>query len=345
MATIIGNNNPNSLTGTNFSDVLSGLGGDDVLRGRGGNDELLGGAGNDLLDGGAGADDMMGGSGNDTYVVNSSQDHLFETGGTDTVRSAISYTLADGFENLTLTGSALRAIGNKHDNVLTGNSHNNVLNGRAGADTMIGKAGNDLYFIDDKNDRIVEHANQGTDRVVSALSVKLGTYFDGVQIENVTLTGDWNVAILGNALDNVLIGNGGNNSIHGLAGDDTLIGGAGNDKLAGAGGRDVMRGGFGADTFEFFAGSDAATRPDVILDFSRSQGDRIVLNADADTALDGDQAFSFGGFDTTPESGELSLVAARGYTLVRCNTDADAAVEIAFRVFGTVPNRASDFDL
>lgn len=47
MATISGDNGPNTLTGTSEDDVLSGFGD---------NDTLIGGAGNDTLDGGAGAD-------------------------------------------------------------------------------------------------------------------------------------------------------------------------------------------------------------------------------------------------------------------------------------------------
>src|SRR5207247_965968 len=99
--------------------------GNDLLFGGGGDDNLNGGDGNDLLDGGSGADTMTGGLGADTYVVDNAGDVVTENAGegTDTVQSAITYTLGANVENLTLTGaSAINGTGNTLDNVLTGNS-------------------------------------------------------------------------------------------------------------------------------------------------------------------------------------------------------------------------------
>jgi hypothetical protein len=47
---------------------------------------------------------MTGGAGNDTFVLDDAGDHTFEAfdGGTDTVNSRGSHTLADNVENLTL---------------------------------------------------------------------------------------------------------------------------------------------------------------------------------------------------------------------------------------------------
>ncbi len=67
---------------------------------------LTGGAGNDTLNGGAGIDTLIGGIGNDIYVVDVAGDIVTELAaeGTDTIQSAITWTLGTNVENLTLTG-------------------------------------------------------------------------------------------------------------------------------------------------------------------------------------------------------------------------------------------------
>ncbi len=82
---------------------------------------------------------MRGGSGNDTYVVDAFDTVIeFAGSGTDTVKSAASFTIGNNIERLTLTGTAnINGIGNGLDNILIGNIGNNVLNGGAGADQLI----------------------------------------------------------------------------------------------------------------------------------------------------------------------------------------------------------------
>jgi Ca2+-binding RTX toxin-like protein len=68
-------------------------------------------------------------------------------GGTDLVRSAVSFSL-DGsqFENLSLTGSAgTDGTGNGFANTIIGNAGNNVLNGGSGADKLKGGDGSDSF--------------------------------------------------------------------------------------------------------------------------------------------------------------------------------------------------------
>jgi Ca2+-binding RTX toxin-like protein len=107
---------------------------------------LTGNSKNNALNGGSGNDTMVGGAGNDTYSVNAAGDIVTEAAdqGSDTVNTAINYTLTANVEHLTQTGSAnTSGTGNTLDNKLTGNGGNNTLTGNDGADTLIGGAGND----------------------------------------------------------------------------------------------------------------------------------------------------------------------------------------------------------
>ena len=119
-------------TGNDEANVILGNTGNNILNGKAGNDELRGGDGADRLTGGSGTDTLKGEAGNDTYVLDSLEDTIIEeTGqGTDTVESAVSYTLGVNLENLILVGDQnLDAFGNALDNSLTGNSGSNVLDG------------------------------------------------------------------------------------------------------------------------------------------------------------------------------------------------------------------------
>jgi Ca2+-binding RTX toxin-like protein len=235
-----------TVSGGSGADTLHGGSGNDSLNGAAGNDMLTAHAGQDTLNGGSGNDTLIGGAGNDTYVVDVTADVVTEAinEGADLVQAGATYTLATNVENLTLTGtSTISGTGNTLDNALTGNSANNTLtglsgndtlDGGAGNDTMVGGTGNDIYVVNVTTDVVTELANEGTDTVLSAVTLTLAA-----NVENLTLTGSSLISGTGNTLDNRLTGNSANNTLNGGTGNDTLDGGLGNDTLVGGVGNDT----------------------------------------------------------------------------------------------------------
>ena len=148
--------------------VLLGRAAIDAYGGSG--DQIIhGNPASNLLDGGAGADSMYGGRGDDIYVVDDAGDKLYESHGTDTVRSSINFTLQEGFENLELLTGATTATGNSVNNILIGNASNNTLDGGANRDILTGGAGADVFMISDRmfNRRsdIITDFSSGTDHL------------------------------------------------------------------------------------------------------------------------------------------------------------------------------------
>ena len=189
---------------------------------------------NNTIFGNAAVNTMAGGLGNDSYVVTAGDVVIEEAGeGTDTIITAISWTLGANIENLTMSGG--NGTGNDLDNViiststasntLIGLEGDDYLDGGAGNDVMIGGIGNDTYVVSALGDIIVEEENEGIDTVRSGLA----SYTLGANLENLVLTGSGHINGNGNSLDNLIVGNAGNNVLNGGTGTDTLQGGAGND--------------------------------------------------------------------------------------------------------------------
>ncbi len=212
------------------NDTVTGSAYNDTLQGYAGNDLIRGNAGNDLINGQAGMDTLLGGAGNDTYIVDNAGDRVYETtiaggtvdaGGSDLVRSSVTFSLGAFVESLALTGSAgISGTGNSLSNRLTGNSASNslaggagndTLDGTAGNDTMAGGTGNDTYYKRDVADVLTENAGEGTDTVYSYI----GNYTLLSNFENGWIATTATANLTGNSIANLLYAGTGNNILNG----------------------------------------------------------------------------------------------------------------------------------
>jgi serralysin len=126
---------------------------------------LVGNVANNVLDGKSGADTMSGGKGNDTYVLDNAGDVVIEAagGGTDLVKSSVSWTMGANVDKVALIGSAnISAAGNTLNNTMLGNTGNNSLNGGAGNDAIGGGNGNDKLYGGLGNDMLTGGAGKDT---------------------------------------------------------------------------------------------------------------------------------------------------------------------------------------
>jgi Ca2+-binding RTX toxin-like protein len=213
---------------------------------------------------------------------------------------------------------------------------------------LLNSNGAELVFNDDAvglNSRLSYTATSGGTFYVSAQGY--GSTTGGYQLSMTQTLAD--LRLTGTSGNDILNGAGGNDTIMGLAGNDVLAGfagadylsgdagsdqlngGAGDDTLVGGAGRDELTGGAGSDLFRFVAFSESAVggNRDRILDFNRGAGDRIDLALiDANTALAGDQAFTFIGSAAFGRvAGQLRF--SGGVLQVDVNGDARADMDIA----------------
>jgi Ca2+-binding RTX toxin-like protein len=261
--------------------------------GTAGNDSLQAGSGNDTLDGLGGVDTMNGGQGNDLYIVTAG-DVLSDPGGIDTVQTAITWSLGDDFENLTMTGSAaIQVQGNGANNFIIGNSGNNYFNARHGNDTIQAGDGNDSIDVSSFN------TGDHGDDVVDG-----GANFDSLDFDGYATTGlvaDFNTGTItgGDAAGSTvtfsnieqLVGGGFADRMTGNAAANDLMGRGGNDTLQGGAGNDTLTGGAGSDSF-VFAEAPGAANADQINGFVSA--DQLLLDNAAFTAIGATGNFASG---------------------------------------------------
>lgn len=151
-----------------------------------------------------------------------------------------------------------------------------TLMGGIGADTMTGGTGNDWYWVDNTGDRVIELANEGTDKVFTTISYTLTDNVEDLALQEIAT----NINGTGNTLNNTITDNTKDNILDGGAGNDIIRASGGNDTLIGGLGADTLTGGLGNDRFVYtdlthslLAGIDS------IKDFNNTtETDRFVVS-------------------------------------------------------------------
>ncbi|WP_299650257.1 M10 family metallopeptidase C-terminal domain-containing protein [Sphingomonas bacterium] len=315
-------------------------------------------------------DTRFGGSGSSPFSYVLGTDNANVPGGKQLIVNAS--TLEAG-ENLTFNGAAetdgtFFIYGGKGVDVLTGGSGADVfffaedarfasadrIDGGAGADIVVLR-GNYTLTLTGTSLVNVETVtlNSGSD----ARFAPAGTPFNyDITTNETTVAAGQRMTFNGGALleTETLLFNGsaetnGTFRIFGGAASDTIRGGTGADLIFGGLGGDTLAGGGGNDMFQYNSAADSTTAAgDRIGDFS--MGDLLdLLRIDANTGVDGDQAFAFIGSGAfTNQAGQLRAAQTDGPVwTVSGDVDGDgrADFEVVITTIDSDPITQADFVL
>ncbi|MDG6079094.1 hypothetical protein E3U23_07805 [Erythrobacter litoralis] len=207
-------------------------------------------------------------------------------------------------ETLHASETGSKVFGKGGDDLIEGSEYGDLLFGNLGDDRLFGHDGNDVIRGAGGNDILYGHA--GADRLYGGFGDD--QLYGGNGADN----------LFGGRGADILEGGQGNDRLYGGAGNDRLFGGAGDDRIVGGSGSDVMMGGVGADRFIMRDASNGTDGTDTILDFTSGEDIIDVRFLDANTMMEGDQAFTFVGMNAfSGTAGELRYeVGAEGVTLL-----------------------------
>jgi Ca2+-binding RTX toxin-like protein len=341
-----------TINGTSKGDSLNGTGAADQIFGLGGNDSLIGFDGDDVLEGGAGADELFGSAGFDLASYRAS-DRAVRI---DLDAFAFSGGHADGDSLYGIEG----VIGSAFDDVMIATNARCVFRGENGKDSLIGAAEADALYGGNGDDRLDGFGGNDTLEGGGGNDILIGwagddTLRGGAGIDTVAMGYVSGGVILdlagGTARGDVNFG------FDRLSGIENVVGTYLNDQLAGDGTANVLAGSFGADTlrgrggadrFDFNDGDESDPKaPDLILDFTRSHGDRIDLrDIDANEQISGNQNFAFIGQAQFTGAGQVRFYHDQGMTIVEADTSTViGGPEPVIVLQGQVSLRAADFIL
>ena len=315
---------PGELEGTSAADKILGLAGNDVL---------IGFAGNDELEGGAGADELFGSEGIDFASYRSSNVGVYVS--LNDLVGQYGHAEGDRLSGVEgAVGSAFKDsfYGSEGRDIFYGEGGNDQIAGQLGDDEVHGGAGNDLLSAAFGNDDIYGDAGNDT--------VSFFNYGSGVVAD--LASGTASGSEVGN--DRLFTVE----NLEGTPYTDQLKGNGGANILDGHYGADMLTGRGGADKFLYEQdGESTASATDHIVDFSRSQGDKVHLaDIDANQQSNGNQAFKFVGQGPLTGAGQLRAYEQNGDTIVEGDTSwATEGPELRIVLDTPLVAKATDFVL
>jgi serralysin len=343
---LTGSNTANTLIGNSAANKLDGRDGADIMRGLLGNDIYIvdntadqaienASAGTDRVE--ASVDFTLGANVEDLTLTG----FAAVVGAGNALRNkitgnAIGNVLAGGDEIDTLSGGggADTLMGDAGNDTLDGGTENDILyggigvdrlDGGADADQMYGGVGNDVYVVDNPGDQVFENANEGIDRVESAIGFTLGA-----NVEHLTLTGTDNVNGTGNGQVNKITGNGGNNTLLGGGHNDVLDGGLGNDVLDGGTGNDQLAGGDGDDIIYIDSSLDAVSGgigTDTLNASATTAATGLTFTLTAGASIEFLQGHNGNDYlDASALTATISIVTFNGHDTVFCGSGDDSVI-------------------
>lgn len=362
---VVGSDYNDSITGSTAANVIEGGAGDDIMNGGDGNDTFR-------ISVNSGIDAITGGNGTDTVLFTENNAVLALSS-----LATVEVFNATGITNATITGNELNntlnfsaatltniagIFGLDGNDAITGSAGNDIIIGGAGNDTLNGGNGNDIFrYLGGDEGFDALNGGAGTDTVQATGYGAVIGLTSITAVEAINGLGD--TLIQGSAAANTLNfstvtlsgivaidGGDGNDNITGSNGDDVIYGGNGVDRLTGGNGFDQLRGDAGNDIFDFnaVAESSVGSLSDIILDFVKGQDKVDITTIDANSALAGDQNFSFlgaGAFTNVAGQLRFSNNAGDGFTHIFGDVNGDGTADFQIRLQGTYTLTTTDFVL
>lgn len=308
---------------TKGDDTLIGGGGSDSFRiMNGGHDSMSGGKGGDAFMVGANAAGdvtINGGEGSDLFYF------TYSSKGVNLDTDLGVLKVGTGFVGAVV--SVENAYGSAYNDTLKGDAGYNFFSAGKGDDLLRGGAGGDNLAGGEGFDRASYTGSNAGVAVNLTTGATAGGHAQGDVLSGIE-------GLIGSSYADTLTGNNASNR---------LEGGGGADRLRGMGGTDTLVGGLGADRFIFESVDHSkAGAADTILDFHSAQHDLIVLGAiDANTNLDGNQAFQFIGNAAFSAAGQLRFEAG----VLQGDVTGDGIADFVLKLTGVTSMSATDFVL